>query len=37
MTTTDEALKALYDAGEKERRKVLGEAHVNKCKQMGAL
>ncbi|KAI0088411.1 CMD-domain-containing protein [Irpex rosettiformis] len=30
MSTTDQAIKALYDIGERERKKVLGEAHVNK-------
>ncbi len=34
MSATEQALKSLYDVGEKERRKVLGDAHVEKCKWM---
>ncbi|KAI0825959.1 CMD-domain-containing protein [Irpex lacteus] len=30
MSAAEQALKSLYDVGEKERRKVLGDAHVEK-------
>jgi hypothetical protein len=33
MPTNEEVRKFLYTEGEKQRRKVLGDAHVDKCKQ----
>ena len=34
MSNTEELRKQLYQEGEKMRRKVLGDAHVDRCKQV---